>query len=188
VDTVYAVFEVKTTINKEELSRGVKQIQEVKKLNYLKKGLIHTDFINDRLCQFSVQTAPPIGVIVGYDTVWKSRETLEKHLIEATCVVPEQERWDMVYVIDQGFLAIVPYTKQRAKFISYVNLHADGQTADVGAMFLNFLVTLEKLLINRGRTMPAVDYRKEYGLGRWLWRMSATSFDELGNRIPKSEA
>ena len=94
----------------------------------------------------------------------------------------------MFYVINRAFLAVTQDSNKPAKYISYVNLHEDRKAPDVGAMLLNFLLALENRLRGRDKTMPDVNYREEYNLSGWLWRMSATSFDESGNTIPRSEA
>jgi hypothetical protein len=190
VDTVHAVFEVKTTITKEELIRAIKQVQEVKKLHYITRTIVQAEMIDDCLSQTRRETGPPVGVIVGYNTSWKNREIFEKHLIENSSQVPEPERWDILYVIDQAFLAVTQLLSGNkvGKYISFVNLQPDLREPDVGAMFLNFLLILESRLSARSRIIPMIDYRNEYNLGEWLWRMHATSFDESGNRIPRDEA
>jgi len=190
VDTVYAVFEVKTTLNAKELSRAVKQVQEVKKLHYIKKTLVHAEVVNDRLCETKRETGPPIGVIVAYDTVWKTKETLENRLIKTSSQLPETERWDLFYVIDQAFLAVTQLLSgnRLAKYVSFVNLRPGFQELDLGAAFLNFLLSLQSRLSERYLRIPTIDYREDYKLGDWLWHMHATSFYESGDRIPRQDA
>jgi hypothetical protein len=190
VDTVHAVFEVKTTITKKELSRAIQQVQEVKKLHHLRRSIIQSEIINDRVCQTTRQTGPPIGGIVGYDTIWKNRETFEKNLLKASSRIPEVQRWDMLYVVNQAFLAVTQLLSgnQQGKYITYVNFQRDVPEPDVGAMFLNFLLALESRLYARSLAIPMIDFRAEYDLGEWLWHMQAKTFDESGNPIPRNEA
>ncbi|WP_339752754.1 DUF6602 domain-containing protein [Algoriphagus aquimarinus] len=176
VDISLAVFEIKTTFTSEELKRSFKQIKEVKSLIYIKKKVKVAEYIADRLNDSTYDTFPPLGIIVAYDYDW-STKTFEESVLKYSKEINENELWDIIYVINKGQLFINYKPKDKPRLlISYVNINL-GNSIDLGAAFLNFILILNNKLQGKLKAIPEIDYREEYHLGNWLWKMKAVTYN-----------
>jgi hypothetical protein len=180
VDVVIATFEIKTTLDQQEIHRSLAQIQEAKQLKYLEKTIVRADTINGRVCECKYETTPPLGVIIAYDHTWSDPRVFEHHLVDATLALPEAERWDIFYVVNRAFFALAMKNDNPGRVITFTGLKPDRANLDVGGAFLNFLLLLESRLKTKVKSIPEIDFREEYNLSNWLWRMSAVSYDENG--------
>ena len=175
VDISLAVFEIKTTLTLDEMKRSFKQIKEVKSLNYIKKKVRVAEYLNERLNNSVYDTFSPLGIIVAYDHKW-SKKTFEENVLKYSNLVSENELWDIIYVINKGqiFLNYKPENNSRL-LINYSNFKMEEST-DLGATFLNFILILNNKLQGKLKTIPPIDYREEYGLRDWLWKMTAKTY------------
>lgn len=181
VDVVIATFEIKTTLDQQEIHRSLAQIQEAKRLKYLEKTIVRADTINGVVCECKYETTPPLGVIISYDHIWSDRSIFQRHLVDATLALPEADRWDIFYVVNRAFFAVAMKNDNPGRVITFTGLKADRVSLDLGGAFLNFLLVLESRLKNKVKSIPEIDFRNEYNLANWLFRMSAVSFDADGN-------
>lgn len=176
VDIVLGAFEMKTNLNNSELKRSFNQIREVKKLKFIQKKVKIAEYISDRLNDSTYETSPPLGIIVAYDHSF-SNENFDANVITYSKEIPIPELWDMIYVINKGIFFINYLNKNgERKLIRYRNFKYDNET-DIGASFLNFILVLNNKLESKLKTIPKVDFREEYNLKTWLWRLDAKSYD-----------
>lgn len=183
VDVALAALEVKTTLTEGETKRSIRQIAEVKKLDFLRKKVVRAEGYGERVYEVKYDTCPPIGVIVAYGSGWETRETLEKHVISETLALPRDERWDILYVVEAEFLAVKAPPDKVASVITASRW--PDEEKDVGQNLLNFILTFNSMLRAKQRTIPEIDFRNDYNLGNWLWRLRGRSFDESGNEMPR---
>jgi len=111
VDLVYAVIEVKTTLDKTSSTKSIENIKSVKSLNYIKENfrVYPSDSVGEitkDTALFEIHpTSPPIGIVFGYSSStrfnttfsnwFKSKDLSEKPLYPSH-----------VCCLDQGLLAI----------------------------------------------------------------------------------
>lgn len=192
IDVCLAVVESKTTLTAVECERSCQQIAEVKGLKYIRTTIVSSESSGGSMCEVRRHTYPPIGIVVAYSSEWSTRETLEAHVVEDVLKVTDEERWDVLHVIDSAFLAATIPAKDmgenKRSVCTYQSLKADGVGPDRPAALLNFLLMIERRLAVREKAIPEIDYWKDYGLESWLHRMAAKTFDAGGTALPRSQS
>jgi hypothetical protein len=87
------------------------------------------------------------------------------------------------YIINKGLLFLNYKLKDKPRtFTRYINVNS-ANSIDLGAYFLNFILTVNVKLQGKLKSIPEINYREEYHLENWLWNMKAVSYDMNGQVV-----
>src|SRR5262245_24855740 len=111
VDIVYAVVEVKTTLDAGSAKVAIDNINSVRQLDYIKEQLVVHDNTGGGHATFAVHTAPPLGIVFAYNT-----DAIQDTAIKGWFTPPNDKDTPLyptlVCAIDIGHIAFV---EQRAQ-------------------------------------------------------------------------
>ncbi|EKO3865884.1 hypothetical protein JFR02_005074 [Vibrio harveyi] len=107
IDFVYAVIEIKTTLDQQKMNEAIENIRSVRSLKYIKQTFRETptepikDITNDTVMWNNVSTTAPQGYIFGFSSIAKKFETFNDWFV----VQGEDESYPgHVFCLDQGIL------------------------------------------------------------------------------------
>ncbi len=147
VDVVYAGIEVKTSLDKNEMSRAFRNIASLKRLKYLRRTI--TAFQANAIS--SGFTTPPLGFVVAYDTDTRNCDTLLHRFAECASEYDPFFYPEFVCVLNRGIIGITEAGKPVMHVYGLLEEDDKGQLREMNAGDSN-----ERTLVN-GRAYPTVE-------------------------------
>lgn len=162
VDFVYAVIEVKTTLDQNEIKSAIENIESVKKLDYIKKKISYADFNPEdpsKLVSFGdMDTTPPMGFVFAYNTNIVQLQTIKDN-IASNLPTEKEHHINSVLILNKGF--IFTYYSVNPKFSTQYQC---GVTLLINKQDQKSIICApeedKKILLYEGMIYPLVMYKE----------------------------
>ena len=190
VDVIYCGIEVKTSLNETELHNAVKNIESLKKLEYIKDKVIY----NKSNGIVVSDTNPPIGIIFAFDTTFKSSTTLLNHYNNAISNVSPLHRPNILCILNRGIIGISENKKPVIEIYGLIGQDTSGKIGEMitksndlyyqsgGYNYPKILVENDYFIIDPSRTMLGF---LQYLIDLLLKKVIISKTNILNHYIPK---